>query len=334
MRGSVNVAMGRMGRTGTIGLCAGLLAAVAAIAGGCGGSNSHVASAQGPSRTSAGTISSLASPTPPPPPPPPPPALVVKVPPHYAGAWRTVALVHGHAAAWLAEREGVTLMRFDQRFVRLDLHAGSSDGGESGWRYGDRIAPREVHKVIAAFNGGFKLTYANVGFLAGGHVAVALKPGLGSIVTYTDGTTGIGAWHAGVPDPARTVYSVLQNQRLLVDAGTPAANAETCIVACWGETIGSATSVARSGLGITSSGQLVWAAAEQLTPGQLARALVKAGAVRAVELDINPFWVAGYLYAHGRSGPAPVPVVPGQHGIAGELLEADARDFFTIVANR
>jgi hypothetical protein len=56
--------------------------------------------------------------------------------------------------------------------------------------------------------------------------------------------------------------------------------------------------------------------------------------VRAVELDINPEWVAGYLYGHrGGKGPlAPVPVAPGQPGVPGQFLTAYSRDFFTIVA--
>jgi hypothetical protein len=56
--------------------------------------------------------------------------------------------------------------------------------------------------------------------------------------------------------------------------------------------------------------------------------------VRAVELDINPEWVAGYLYGH-RGGPGPlaaVPVVPGQQGIPGQFLEPWSRDFLTIAA--
>ncbi len=245
-----------------------------------------------------------------------------------------MALVHGQPAAWLAQRDGVTLMRFDQRLLRLDLHAGSIDGGTAGWRYGDKVAPSEIHHLVAGFNGGFKLTYSDVAFASGGHVAVAPSAGLASIVTYTDGVTDIGAWQAGVPDPSRTVYSVLQNQRLLVDHGSPAADVGSCILSCWGATVGDQTVVARSGLGITPSGRLVWAAGEQLLPGQLAGALIAGGAVRAIELDINPDWVAGYLYAHHPSGPAAVPVVPGQLGIAGQLLEPDARDFLTIVARR
>ena len=164
-------------------------------------------------------------------------------------------------------------MRFDQGLVHLTLHAGSSDGGTGGWSYGDEITPREIHLLIAAVNGGFKLTYHDVGFMSNGRVAVSLKPGLASIVTYTDGTTNVGAWRAGVPSAAKNVFSVLQNQQLLVDHGVAAASASTCIISCWGETIGSRTSVARSGLGITESGQLVWAAGEELLPAELAHAL-------------------------------------------------------------
>ncbi len=261
------------------------------------------------------------------------PPLRVNVPRHAGTAWTATALVRGVPAAWLAQRSGVTLMRFDQAHVHLTLHAGYVDGGTSGWTYGDAITPREVHKVIAAFDGGFKLNYGNVGFMSAGHVAATLKPGLASIVTYRDGTTGIGAWHAGVPRAGSPVYSVLQNQRLLVDRGTAPSNVSSCITDCWGATVGAESIVARSGLGITGSGELVWAAGERLTPAGLARALIAAGAVRALELDINLDWVAGYLYVHHSGGPSPVPVVPGQHGIAGELLQPDSRDFLAVIAN-
>jgi hypothetical protein len=264
---------------------------------------------------------------------PPPPHVLVKAPARATGSWRTVAQVHGQPAAWLAQRSGASLMRFDQRLVHLNLHTGSSDGGARGWAYGDRISAREVHLLIAAVNGGFKLTYHDVGFSSGGRVAAPLRAGLASIVTYTDGSTGIGAWRAGVPSARKRVFSVLQNQHLLVDRGVAAASVSGCIIACWGETIGSRTSVARSGIGITAAGQLVWAAGEQLLPADLAGALIAAGAVRALELDINPDWVAGYLYVHRREGPSAVPVVPGQRGLAGQLLEPYSRDFLAFVAN-
>jgi hypothetical protein len=92
---------------------------------------------------------------------------------------------------------------------------------------------------------------------------------------------------------------------------------------------------ARSALGITADGHLIWAGAEHATASAIADALLSAGVIRAVELDINPEWVAGYLYGHrGGGGPiATVPVVPGQQGIPGQFLEPWSRDFFTISAS-
>lgn len=311
---------------GLLAVLAALVFAGASLSGGGGGrtADTTVSNAASKGQTATHHAARVA------PPAPPPPLVSVSVPRSTSARWRTAALVRGHPAAWLAQRGGVTLMRFDRKLVRLDLHAGSSDGGTVGWRYGDQIAIAEIHRVLAAFNGGFKLTYADVGFTSGGRVAVALKHGLASIVTYTDGTTDIGRWGEGVPSPGKRVYSVLQNQSLLVDHAAPAANVQ-CI-SCWGETIGHRTVVARSGLGITAGGQLVWAAGEQLLPGELASALLRAGAVRAIELDINPDWVAAYLYVHHPSGPVAEPVVPGQVGISGRLLEPYSRDFLTIVA--
>ena len=77
---------------------------------------------------------------------------------------------------------------------------------------------------------------------------------------------------------------------------------------------------------------MIWAG--EATVSQLADALLGARVERAVELDINPEWVAGYLYGHrGGKGPlAPVPALSSQHGIPGEYLAPWSRDFFTLVA--
>jgi len=259
--------------------------------------------------------------------------LDVRAPAAFSANWAVFASVGPRPAAWIARRNRVTLMRFDQQLVRLDLHAGWRDGGPTGWTYGDRIGTREINRIVAAFNGGFKLTHAGVGFESGGHVAVALKRGLASIVTYADGTTDVGMWRRGVPADGRPVFSVLQNQRLLVDHGRAAANVATCVLACWGGTVSLQTIVARSGLGVTAGGALVWAGGEHLSPGGLASALINAGAVRAIELDINPWWVAGYVYVHHAAGPVATQVVRGARGISGRLLTYPySRDFIAMVA--
>jgi hypothetical protein len=78
----------------------------------------------------------------------------------------------------------------------------------------------------------------------------------------------------------------------------------------------------------------VWAAGEGISVSTLAQAMLEARVARAVELDINPDWVAGYLYRHAHSSgaPVPVPVVLGQNGVAGSFLAPYSRDFFAVGA--
>ncbi len=315
-----------------------VLALAGAALGGCGTQSTAAPPVAGGSgsasvtiRSAAGIQASPARPAAPAPPRPAPPPLAVTPAGEAGPSWRSVASVAGRPAAWEAQRSGVTLLRFDQQLVRLHLHAGEGEPSGS-WRYGAQIEPSEVHHVLAAFNGGFKFSTGAAGWLAGGRVAEPLRSGRGSIVTYRDGTTAVGGWREGVPATGKPVYSVLQNLALLVEGGRAASNVAGCIQTCWGATVGGVDVVARSGLGITADGELVWAAGEHLTPAALARGLIGAGARQAVELDINPDWVAGYLYVHGRGGPVGSPVVPGQLGIAGRFLEPYSRDFFTVVA--
>ncbi len=237
----------------------------------------------------------------------------------------------GRTAAWIARSSsGVALLSFNQRLVELRLHSGTIDPGGSGWRFGPRVLGAELHRLIAGFNSGFKFSTDSGGFESYGRVGVALGHGLGSIVTYINGRTDIGAWGEGVPAPRARVASVRQNLTLLIDHGTAASGLD-CI-SCWGATLGGVSDPARSGLGITADRRLIWAGGENLTPAQLADALLSAHVVRAVELDINPEWVAGYLYGHhhGHLPLVPVPIVPGQPGVPGFFLAPYSRDFFTI----
>jgi hypothetical protein len=238
----------------------------------------------------------------------------------------------GHTAVWAARRPGLALLSFNQRLVELRLHSGTVDAGATGWRYGPAIAGVERRRLVAAFNGGFRLSTGAGGFYSFGHTGYPLSAGLGSIVTYSNGVTDIGTWRQGVPTPGEHVVSVRQNLHLLISGGHPAADVG-CLL-CWGATLGGVVAPARSGLGITADGRLIWAGGENLTTSSLADALLGAHVVRAVELDINPEWVAAYLYGHRRgAGPlAPVPIVPGQPGVPGQFLAPYSRDFFTIVA--
>ena len=325
-------------------------AAVLALAG-CGGGSTRVSSTGSASTASSSTGASSTEPTetattqtttthvvvrhaPKPPPPPAYPQLLPIAAASHPTPFVPVVTWKGASVAWISRSpSGVAMMAFKQPDMQLHLHSGTVDAGTAGWRYGPQIAGLEMKRLVAAFNGGFRLNVGAGGFESFGRVAVALSDGLGSIVTYSDGRTDIGSWHHEVPAPGRTVTSVRQNLPLLIDHGSPASSLG-CLT-CWGATLGGVSDPARSALGIQGNGHLVWVGAEHATVGDIASALLSAGVVRAVELDINPEWVAGYLYGHrGGAGPvAPVAVIPGQNGIPGQYLVPWSRDFFTVTAS-
>ncbi len=254
--------------------------------------------------------------------------------------WTPAVLVRGQAAVWISRVAAyheagftITMLRFDQALVTLALHAGGSQPGGTGWRYGDAIGAAESRVVVAAFNGGFQESYGAGGFEAGGRVGWPLRRAAASVVIYRDGSADIGQWQQTVPATGRPVEAVRQNLGLLINAGRIASTVDTCIKVCWGDPLHEQPIVARSALGITPSGDLVWAAGHNLSVRALAEALAGKGVVRAIELDINPRWVAGYIYTHPRRNlaPVPIPLVPGQTGIPGQFLAPYFRDFFTVI---
>jgi hypothetical protein len=70
----------------------------------------------------------------------------------------------------------------------------------------------------------------------------------------------------------------------------------------WGFTLGNQVYVWRSGLGVTANGALVYVGGPDLNITDLADVLVRAGAVRAMELDINTDWVDLATYAPATPG--------------------------------
>jgi hypothetical protein len=138
--------------------------------------------------------------------------------------------------------------------------------------------------LVAAFNGGFKMPVAEGGYYTQGTWVVPPRTGAATLVIQSDGTATLGAWGRDVR-MTQNVVAVRQNLHLLVAVGRPAPDAG--IVADWGATVGGLSSTWRSGLGVTRSGALVYVSGPELDPLSLADLLIRAGAIRGMELDIN-----------------------------------------------
>ncbi len=214
--------------------------------------------------------------------------------------------------------------------VTYVLHDGSEDPGAAAGRVqaGPVVAGAERKRLLAAFNGGFKLSAGVGGYEQEGHVVSALRPGLASLVIDRSGQARIGVWGHGVPAPGEAVYSVRQNLTALVLNGKPTAAAADWSL--WGATLGGGEYVARSALGQDVSGDLIYAASMATTPADLAFVLAYAGARTAMELDINPEWVQLDVASH--PGGSLRASVPGQYRPADQYLAGWTRDFITVLA--
>ena len=224
----------------------------------------------------------------------------------------------------------VTLARF-RGPVRYVLHSGSQDPGRAALaavHAGPRVGRRERRRLLAAFNGGFKLSAGVGGYEQEGHVIRRLRRGLASLVISRSGQASIGIWGRGEPPPGGAVFSVRQNLTLLVAHGRvrPAARHW----GRWGATITGGEFVARSAVGENSAGHLIFAGSMSASPADLAGALVRAGARVAMQLDINPEWVQ--LDTARKPGGRLRAAIGGQIRPADQYLTGWRRDFITVVA--
>jgi hypothetical protein len=225
----------------------------------------------------------------------------------------------------------------DTKLLRATLYSGSTIPGGGPYRHTAPIPPGAAKSLVAAFNAGFLMNNANGGYYTDGRTIMPLRTGAASFVIYRNGSVNIGDWGrdaALTPD----VVSVRQNLDLLVDHGRPVPGLDANDTTKWGFTLGNAVYVWRSGVGITADGALVYAGGPGLNITTLADILARAGAVRAMELDINTDWVNLATYApRGAAAPATpasgADLLPGMFGGPDRYFQSWwARDFFTMSA--
>jgi hypothetical protein len=181
-------------------------------------------------------------------------------------------------------------------------------------------------RLLATFNGGFIYRDGQNGSSINGVEYEPLKVGLATLVAYRDGRVDVTAWRGGPVAGPRIAFA-RQSLPLIVDKGrlNPALNDSSQ----WGYTLGNAVRVWRTGAGIDRQGNLVYAAADGQTVVTLAKILQRAGAVRAMQLDINPEWPTLITYTHA-GGLTPTKVVPNYQQPATRYLVPDDRDFFAV----
>jgi phosphodiester glycosidase len=215
----------------------------------------------------------------------------------------------------------------DTKRTTLTLHPGRQEPSVSIPRGSMEVPKAGRGRLIATFNSGFKLSDSHGGVVLNGHTFATMHDGQGTLVGYTDGRVDVIDWGYGPIAPSSVSFA-RQNLPLIVDEGRPTpnlANGE------WGATVGNAVLVWRSGIGVDRHGNLIYAAGNDQSAQSLANTLVHAGAVRAMELDINSYWVSFITY--GAPGAEdPTNLLPDMERSDTRYLEPDDRDFFAVYA--
>ncbi len=187
-----------------------------------------------------------------------------------------------------------------------------------------QVPPGLRQRLVATFNGGFPLETSNSGLIYRGKVREAMVNAVATIVEYRDGTVNVVRWHSGRGAPPG-VWFAKQNLPPIIYEGR--LNPNLSDGPEWGETVNNAIRVWRSGLGVDRHGNLIYAAADSQTVESLARILRRAGAVRALELDINEDWTSFISYRH-PGGAEPSNLLPEMIRPPERYLTPDERDFF------
>jgi hypothetical protein len=255
------------------------------------------------------------------------------------GVWRrTGPLVNGGPAVLVTtfrpqlDNPGVVayVAWFDRRRTTLAYYPGASEPPTAAVR-GPMMVPQDQRwRLLATFNSGFIYTQGLNGSTDDGRVNEPLHAGNATLVQYRNGRVAIVKWNGGqnagpnVAFARQSLAPIVWNGRL-----NPALNTDPNSYQ-WGYTLGHVGLVWRTGIGIDRHGNLIFVVADNQTVITLAQILQHAGAVQAMQLDINPEWHTLITYNHRNHQLVPTMVEPQPMQSASRYLTPDNRDFFTV----
>ncbi len=215
----------------------------------------------------------------------------------------------------------------DHTRTSVQLYPGMSEPAVPMSNRGPEEVPMSLRsQLVATFNSGFKLADSGGGFVYNGHTYAPMQNGLATIVKYTDGSVDVIKWTSGPDAPSNVVWA-RQNLPLIVNGGRPNPNLNDS--SQWGATLGNAALVWRSAVGIDGHGNLLYVAGPDQGLDTLAKTMIHAGAVRAMEMDINTYWTSLITYRYpGARDPANLLASMDRSPL--RYLTPDDRDFFAV----
>jgi len=255
------------------------------------------------------------------------------------GVWRRAGpLVAGRPAVLVTrfrpEPENPSIVAyiawFDHTRTAVAYYPGAAEPPRAAVR-GPMMIPQDQRwRLLATFNSGFIYAQGANGSTDNGRVNEPLSDGNATLLGYKNGAVALVRWSGG-PNAGPNVAWARQSLAPIVWNGrlNPALNTDPNSYQ-WGYTLGGVGFVWRTGVGIDRRGNLIFVAADNQTVITLAQILQQAGAVRAMELDINPEWHTLITYTHRHGHLFPTMVEPQPMQSATRYLVPENRDFFAV----
>ena len=215
--------------------------------------------------------------------------------------------------------------------LRFVQHAGFSEPGQvKKLKSTDILAGSDLIGLAATFNSAFKLKDSLGGYYQNGIMVKPLVSDKATLAIYADGHLDIGSWGKEI-NMDSTLISARQNLSMLIDNGVITANLNQSVLKNWGFTVKNAHLVWRSGIGVDANGNVIYVAGNSLSVQSLANLLKTAGAVRAMELDINQQWISYMWYPTTITGAMKPPVkLVAFTRPANRYFSQSSRDFFAV----
>ena len=228
------------------------------------------------------------------------------------GVWQpTKILVNGNTAIWRARIRPdnvhtsywATITWFDPRLLAFQQVPGMKVPEVSGLDNRSGQVPSRLKKFyVAGLNGGFLMRDSQGGYQFQGVTYRRLVKGKASLVTFNDGSFDVVKW--GRDTVTGSVQSVRQNMELIVDGGVNQVESED--QSKWGwvwQGVGSGKNLVwRSAIGVRPDGSMVYVIGAAMSAKSLGDVLVRAGAQRAILLDMNSAYANGFLYGPYKGG--------------------------------
>jgi hypothetical protein len=228
----------------------------------------------------------------------------------------------------------VGVVWMDTNLLTAQLYSGSQiPGGGPFWHHAPITANRSK-TLVTAFNSGFVMQNADGGYFTDDKTFKKLRNGAASVVIFRNGRVTVAKWGRDVV-MTNQIATVRQNLDLIVDNSKEVHGLRNPTSTKWGTVISPNDDVWRSGLGITSTGALIYVGGPGMSLSDLANVMVRAGVEVGMELDYGLDWVQLSTYtgvpdkvidgANGRSLLASMPGAPNRY--FGTFW---AHDFFTM----